>query len=123
MLRSSFSSIGTGPRRKATFARHRAMISVRCVVKNSSSRMTSAYLARPIEPRQHRADAAGRQRDAGVGGTVINVQRVTVGADGGPTGKRDVANVAEPLVRRLGTEDPRVAAREAVLGVLEIEQR
>ena len=40
-----------------------------------------------------------------------------------PAGEDDVADVAVALVRRLGAEDPRVAAREAPLRLIEREER
>ena len=69
-------------------------------------------------------DAARRQRDAGVRGAVVEVDRVAVGADRVAARERDVADVAVALVRRFGAEDPRRrrAARQRS-GLLEIEQR
>src|SRR5687767_4976426 len=59
-----------------------------------------------VEPAQQRLDAPGGERDAGIRGAVIEVDRVAVGIDGVAARKGDIADVAVFFVLFLGTEDP-----------------
>ena len=77
----------------------------------------------PFQPVEHLADAAGRQRDAGVGGSVIKPQRVAVRVDGVSAWKDDVVHVAKPFVVGFGAEHPGVAAAQTPLGRLKIHHR
>src|SRR5437868_3790656 len=76
-----------------------------------------------VEPVEERADAPGRERDAGVRGAVVEPERVAVRVDRVAAREGDVADVPGALVGRLGTEDPLVAAQQAMLGAIEREER
>src|SRR5439155_14928888 len=62
-----------------------------------------------VEPGEQLPHAAERERNASVCRAVIEVDRVAVSAESVAARERDVADVPLPLVRGLGTEDPRVA--------------
>src|SRR5258706_1520889 len=76
----------------------------------------------PFEPFEQGADTAGGQADAGIGGAVIHAQRIAVRGDRGAAREDDVAPTAALLVGLLGGEDPLVAALQAALRRVEIEQ-
>ena len=78
-------------------------------------------MAVPVEPPEELADFPRRQADAGVRGTVIQVDRVTVVAERVAAWERDVPNIAFAFVGRLGTENPGIAAQQAVLRRFQIE--
>src|SRR5579862_6785442 len=75
------------------------------------------------EPRQHPADAPFGEGEAGVGRAVVEPQRVAVGAEGVAAREGDVRDVALALVDGRRAEDPRVAAGEARLRLVEREER
>ena len=76
-----------------------------------------------FQPVEHLADAAGGQRDARVGGAVVEPKGVAVGLDRVSAGKHNVVYVAKALVVGLGAEHPGVAATQTLLGRVEIQQR
>src|SRR5580765_6596123 len=67
---------------------------------------------------EHGANAAGGHRNACIGGAVVEPQGVAIGCDRRATGKDDVVDVAALLVDFVRTEDPLVAAFQAMLGSL-----
>src|SRR5579864_139132 len=81
------------------------------LLRRSADRRRNASAA--LEPSEAGPDAAGRERDAGVGAPVVHVDGVAVLAEGRTAGKGDVADIPETLVNRLGSEDPFLAARKA----------
>src|SRR6185312_17486361 len=81
----------------------------------------SLYAAVSIEPAQDLCDAPSRQRDAGIGGTVVQVDAVAV--ERVPARKGHVADVAFAFIGRFRSEDPRVATQYTSFGRFQIEER
>jgi hypothetical protein len=63
------------------------------------------------------------QADAGVGGTVVEVEDIGVGLVDQAAGEHDVGHVAGDLVLGVRPEDPLIRAAQDVGGVLEFEER
>ena len=76
-----------------------------------------------VQPGQQFANAAAGQRDAGIGGTVIEIDGVTVGCHGVAARKDDVLNISVTFVVRFGREHPGIAAIQAFVRLFKIEER
>ena len=68
-------------------------------------------------------DAARGQRNAGVGRTVIQIDRISIRADGLPAGEDNILDVSTALIPGSWTEDPGIPALQADLRLLQIEER
>jgi len=75
-----------------------------------------------IEPLQELTNTSRRECYAGVRCAVVEIDRVTVGVDGVAAGEDDVGHVSLALVGCLGAENPRIAPKEAVVGLVEREK-
>src|SRR6266403_446506 len=76
-----------------------------------------------IEPAQKRADAAMRQCDTRISGTVVEIDRVPVCCDGVAAGEYDILDVSVTFVIRFRGEHPRISAGQALFRLLKVEQR
>ncbi len=63
-----------------------------------------------FQPGQQSRNAAGRQRHAGVSRPVVQVNRVTVSADGLTAREDDLTAVSATLLRGFRAEDPAISA-------------
>src|SRR2546430_1860816 len=75
-----------------------------------------------VQPVKEFSNASRRQRDAGIRRAVVEIDRVTVGADGVSARECDIADVSVALVIRFGPEDPRIPAKETLIGLVEREE-
>src|SRR5438067_1416071 len=87
-----------------------------------SSCLRGGARAVAVEPREDLRYAACRESDGGIGGTVVQIDRVAVVSKRVAAGEGDVPHVALAFVRGFRSEDPRVAAKQALLRGGEIEQ-
>src|SRR5258708_26803347 len=67
-----------------------------------------------VEPAQQLADASARERDAGIGGAVIEIDAVSIGVERVPTGKRHIADISLAFVAGFGTEEPAVTSQQTM---------
>ena len=79
-------------------------------------------MAMGVEPGQEAADAAVRQGDAGVCGTVIEIDGVAVCGNGIATGKHDVLNISTAFVLGLRGKHPGVSADQTPFGLFQIKK-
>ncbi len=80
----------------------------------------AAVLLQPVE---QRAEAGGGDPDAGVRLPVVHAERVAVGEQGGTAREHDVVDVAHPFGEVARPEHPRVAAQQAAVRVVQVEER
>ena len=79
-------------------------------------------MAMGVEPGQEAADAAVRQGDAGVCGTVIEIDGVAVWGDGIATGKHNVLNISTAFVLGLRGKHPGISADQTLFGLFQIKE-
>src|SRR6266478_5855047 len=94
---------------------------------------TSRLLAQPsivslfrmairVQPGQEIANAAVRQRNARIGGAVVEVDGVLIRCHRIAAGKHDVLNISMTFVVRFGRKHPGIPANQAFFWFLKIEE-
>ena len=76
-----------------------------------------------VESGQQPTDAPGCQRNAGIAGAVIQIDRVSIRADRLSAGEDDIFHIPVTLVLSLRPEHPRVSALQADARILKVKQR
>src|ERR1700730_15569288 len=86
-------------------------------------RLLTAFAASVrIQPLEERANTGPGEGDRTIRSSVIHVDGVAVGVDRISARKHDIVDVAVALVVRFGTENPRIAAQQALLWVLQSKE-
>ena len=76
-----------------------------------------------VQPGKQRTNAARSQRHTGIACSVIQIDSVSICADGLSARKHDVFHVSATLIRCFRTEDPGITSLQADLRTFQIEER
>jgi hypothetical protein len=75
-----------------------------------------------VQPHQNRANAATRERNARISGTVVEIDGVAIGSNRIAARKHNVLNISMTFVFRFGREYPGIPSNQAFFRLFQIEE-